>query len=65
MPDFNALLPVNERTGVCLVGVVPLVLNFNMRFRAKDPFSAVAQVAKAVREPDVQYLIPLAFFLFF
>jgi hypothetical protein len=42
--------------GVTLVGAVPFVLNFNMRFRAHDPREAVAKVTAAVRDAQVEAL---------
>lgn len=46
----------DPRKGVSCVGAVPLILNFNMRFRAEDPRSRVIQVTKHIRSGDVEAL---------
>ena len=55
-PDYGETLPVDARRGIVCVGAVPLIVNFNMRFRKGDPRSKVIQVTKAVRSTSVEAL---------
>jgi glutamate formiminotransferase len=54
-PDLGDL-PLDVSLGLCCIGVVPLVVNFNMRFRVGDAKSSVAGVTRAVRGELVQAL---------
>jgi len=44
----------NIRHGLTCVGVVPFVLNFNIRFRSIDPRSKVTQITQHLRSSNVR-----------
>ena len=44
LPDFGSVIDLQESKGVTLVGAVPFVQNFNMRFRITDLRSQILQV---------------------
>jgi Formiminotransferase domain, N-terminal subdomain len=47
---------LSERKGVTLVGAVPFIQNFNMRFRAGDDRALIKRVTAAVRDDSVEAL---------
>jgi glutamate formiminotransferase len=54
-PDFGPTRS-NPRIGVCCVGAIPLVVNFNMRFRISDDRKKVVKVTSSIREAGVIYI---------
>ena len=54
--NFGGTLEIDASKGVSTIGAVPLVVNFNMRFRLQDPRSSVLKVTKAVRSELVEAL---------
>lgn len=57
--DFDCSAP-NTTLGVVTVGAVPLVVNFNMRFRVQDRRKDVVQVAAGVRKKSLVESLTLA-----
>jgi glutamate formiminotransferase len=57
MPSVGVNSAASMETGISCVGAVPLIVNFNMRFRPEDKKNDVIQVTKAVRVPDVNTYI--------
>ena len=54
VPAFGSVLTdLNASKGVTMVGAVPYIQNFNMRFRPIDERSLVVKVTAVVREPGV------------
>jgi hypothetical protein len=49
VPDLGKL-PADPAVGVSCIGVVPLVVNFNMVYRAGDSKANVAKVGTSIRE---------------
>ena len=45
--------PAPAVSGVSCVGAIPLIVNFNMRFRPQDKRGDIIKVTKAVRVPNV------------
>lgn len=56
VPDYGSCADYSDIRGVTCVGVVPLIVNFNMRFRTIDPREQVLKVTKAVRNSEVEAL---------
>ena len=52
-------LPPDPSRGIACIGVVPLVVNFNMRFRPQDPKEKVALITQAVRERNLVQALTL------
>ena len=52
-------LPLDLTKGLALVGVVPLVVNFNMRFRPQDAKDKVNLITKSIREKDLAQALTL------
>jgi hypothetical protein len=58
LPDIGAL-PITPRLGLSCIGIVPLVLNFNMRFRPEDPRDKVITITKSIREEGLVQALTL------
>jgi len=54
--DFGADMTRDSSKGISTIGAVPLIVNFNMRFRTQDARKDVLQVSKAVRNQAVEAL---------
>jgi len=55
-PNYGCDQIIDPRKGVSTVGAVPLVVNFNMKFRPEDSREKVLKVTKAVRGDCVEAL---------
>lgn len=55
-PFLGSAVDLSERKGVTLVGAVPFIQNFNMRFRAGDDRALIRRVTAAVRSDSVEAL---------
>lgn len=56
LPDIGTFDQVTPQAGVCCLGVVPFVRNFNMRFRECDKKAQIAQITAQIRCPEVEAL---------
>jgi len=59
IPDEGSSFFYNKSKGISCIGAVPLIINFNIRYRVKDPRSKVLQVTQHIRRLDVSRIIML------
>lgn len=52
-PDFGRPDDINERKGLTCIGTVPLVRNYNLRFRVGDAKASIVPITKALRQADI------------
>lgn len=52
-PDEGSSFPFHESKGISCIGAVPLIINFNIRYRPMDARAKVLQVTQHIRRPDV------------
>ena len=53
--DFGSMQLIDSAKGICCVGAVELVTNFNIRFNKTDSKEIVDEITKSVRSPEVCY----------
>lgn len=53
IPDYGSEYEYNTKKGITCIGAIPLVINYNLRFRPGDSRSLVLQVTKQIRTTDV------------
>jgi len=55
-PTFGTVEHVTAKSGICCLGVVPFVRNFNIRFRKSDTKASIAKITAHVRCPEMEAL---------